>query len=102
MNIFYADYDNRQKPNFRWHLEHGSPVNLFVLFKSPASVFIDGDYVDVEPGTCVFFAKGAIRSYRSRGDGEFVHDFMEFDFESESERATYPFLAFGAPNARNG
>lgn len=85
MRIVLVDADNRQVPEFRLHREKGSDDYLFVLFKSPAKLLVQGSYVSVDKGVCVLFERNCIQSYYGDGDGNFLHDFMHFEPESELE-----------------
>jgi len=85
MKILYANVGNIQKKGFEIHRPEGRGYYLFVLFRSPASVLVDGEYVRADVGDFILFDKHRIQSYRSVGDKEFVHDFMHFDTESDTE-----------------
>lgn len=85
MKISMADTNNLQRKDFKLHREFGSGDYLFVLFKSPSKVLVDGKYIDVNTGNCIFFSKHKIQSYFPVEDTEFLHDFMHFDLENDFE-----------------
>ncbi len=97
MIVNSVDVDNNMSYNFSIHLENGRKQYLFVLFKSPAMLFSDGEYISVGYGVGVFFDKNAIQSYYGVGDVEFVHDFLLFDIETEYERTVFSSIRLGAP-----
>ena len=47
MLITIADVDNLQDCDFKLHREHGREDYLFVLYKSPTMVFVNGEYITV-------------------------------------------------------
>ena len=85
MRITTVDIDNHQPPTFRLHREHGRSDYLFVLFKSPAKVLIQDQYVDVDKGCCVLFGRHMIQSYYPANNTEFIHDFIHFTPNLEYE-----------------
>lgn len=85
MRIVSVDADNRQDPEFRLYRENGSGDYLFVLFKSPAKLLVQGGFVPVDKGVCVLFERNCTQCYYGAGDGSFLHDFMHFEPESELE-----------------
>lgn len=85
MIITAADTDNKQSKDFKLHRKNGREDYLFVLFKSPSQVWVDGSYVDVDKGFCIIFDKHKTQSYFPRKPFEFLHDFMHFDLESDYE-----------------
>ena len=82
MIITAVDVNNKQSPNFKILREGGREDYLFVLFKSPSQVLVNGSYESVDKGMCIFFDKHKIQSYFPRVPFEFVHDYMHFDIES--------------------
>jgi len=97
MIVNSVDVDNNMSHNFSIHLENGRKQYLFVLFKSPAMLFSNGEYIPVGYGVGVFFDKNAIQSYYGVGDVEFVHDFLLFDIETEYERTVFSSIKLGTP-----
>lgn len=85
MKITVADVDNVQDKSFKLHREGGRGDYLFVLFKSPSSVMVDGEYADADYGSFIIFDKYKIQSYFPKDGQRFVHDFMHFDTDSELE-----------------
>lgn len=85
MVITAVDIRNLQPMDFWLHREHGRSDYLFVLFQSPAMVFVEGQYVPVDRGDCILFDKHRIQSYYPCRPHPFLHDFMHFDLESEQE-----------------
>lgn len=85
MIVNHMGVNNKQAENFVLHRPGGSEDYLFVLFKSPSKVFVSGEYVKTNYGDWIIFNKNSIQSYYPT-EGEFLHDFIHFDFESEHER----------------
>jgi len=87
MKIHLMATDSRHSANFVLSREHGTNDYLFILFKSPAMLWVEGKYVSVDYGSCVLFDKHSKQSYFPVSGEEFLHDFMHLDCESEEERA---------------
>ena len=85
--------NSRHPCTFSLNREFGTDDYLFVLFKSPAKLWVNDQYVSVNYGSCVLFDKRAKQSYFPDGEIEFLHDFIHFDFDKEMERA----LLHGVP-----
>ena len=85
MKITVVDVDNVQQRDFKLHREKGRGDYLFVLFKSPARVLVEGEYVPADYGSFVIFDKHKIQSYYPCQGQRFIHDFMHFDLETEEE-----------------
>lgn len=85
MKITVADVDNIQQKDFKLHRETGRADYLFVLFKSPARVLIEGNYIPADYGSFVIFDRHKIQSYHPCQSQRFIHDFMHFDLETEEE-----------------
>lgn len=86
MKITVADVDNIQDISFRLHRPSGRPDYLFVLFKSPAKVMVDGEYIHTDYGSFIIFDKNKTQSYFPCDNQQFIHDFIHFDLESDTER----------------
>ncbi len=97
MKIIALDTNNIQKKSFKLHLPDGKNNYLFVLFKSPASVLVDGVYVNTDGGEFIIFDRNQILSYHPIGGKEFFHDFMHFDTENEIEAAILDDIPKGRP-----
>lgn len=89
MKISFAETDNVQSKSFKHLRQNGSKDYLFVLFKSPAKLLVDGNYVDTDWGSYIIFDKHKIQSYYPNNNSEFVHDFMHFDLESDDEKFVF-------------
>ena len=85
MRITVADVDNVQDKNFKLHRQSGRADYLFVLFKSPAKVLVDGEYVNADYGSFIIFDKYKPQSYFPRDNQLFIHDVIHFDLENDSE-----------------
>ena len=85
MTIADADIFNLQPKNFRNHRENGRMDYLFVHFRSPAQVWVDGVYADVDDGDCIIFDRHKKQSYHPREGLEFLHDYFHFDTETVEE-----------------
>ena len=85
MRITVADVDNVQDKNFKLHRQSGREDYLFVLFKSPAKVMVDGEYIRADYGSFIIFDKHKIQSYFPCDNQQFIHDFIHFDLENHSE-----------------
>ncbi len=89
MKINVLDVNNVQKKGFNLHRENGTHDYLFVLFKSPSKVLIDGKYVNADNGSFIVFDKGKVQSYYCNNDVEFLHDFMHFDLDNDYEKELF-------------
>lgn len=95
MLITLADTDNFQDRNFKTHRPFGRDDYLFVLFKSPAYVFVGGEYVDVDKGDCIIFDKHKIQSYFPKQGLIFCHDFIHFNTENKAEEVLISDIPMG-------
>jgi len=87
-----VNYECRK--SFRCLRKNGLPEkNLFVLFKTPAYVSVDGKFVYTEAGSYCIFEKGAYTEYYSAQD-YFCHDFFHFTYEAY-EKNVFENLSFG-------
>ncbi len=87
-----VNYECRK--SFRCLRKNGLPKkNLFVLFKTPAYVSVDGKFVYIEAGSYCIFEKGAYTEYYSAQD-YFCHDFFHFTYEAY-EKNVFENLSFG-------
>ncbi len=68
--------------NFHFCLENGSKDYLFVLFKSPCTVYTLEGYFEVEPGSFALFDRNVRQEYFC-GKYEFVHDYVRFEPDEE-------------------
>ena len=79
--------------NFVWSFPQGRNDHLFVIFKSPAIITLNGKDIPVNSGDTVLFDKFDPQKYYPT-EGCFVHDFIHFDFDNEYEKtefADYPY-----------
>lgn len=97
MIIDQLGVNNFQNEDFQIHREDGMPDYLFVLFKSPAEVFAEGKYEDVDAGVCICFDKYKIQSYHPKPGISFLHDYLHFDLESDYERMLFSDFPLGVP-----
>ena len=74
--------------SFVWSLPGGRNDYLFVIFKSPATVTLNGRDIPVNTGDTVLFNKFDPQRYYPT-EGSFVHDFIHFDFENEYEKSEF-------------
>ncbi|MBR2474712.1 MAG: helix-turn-helix transcriptional regulator [Clostridia bacterium] len=85
MRVIVADVDNIQDENFKLHRPNGREDYLFVLFKSPSFVMVDGSYISADAGDCIIFDKYKIQSYFPEKGRKFCHDYIHFNTESKAE-----------------
>ena len=85
MIVTLADVDNVQSKDFKLHRPNGRGDYLFVLFKSPSFVIVNGSYTGADEGDCIIFDKYKIQSYFPESGREFCHDFIHFNTESKAE-----------------
>lgn len=85
MRLIALDVDNKQDSDFKLHRPNGRADYLFVLFKSPSRVMVDGEYISADLGSFIIFDKHKIQSYYADGEA-FLHDFVHFDTESDFEK----------------
>jgi len=83
--------DNTQKSDFCHCREGGSGDYLFVLFKSPAVVMVNGKFEPVNYGDCILFGRSDLQHYKPT-EGEFVHDYIHFEFENQYEESVFGIL----------
>lgn len=57
---------------------NGTDDYLFLFFRCPTEVFLDGAYQAVPENTYLLYDKGAPQIYRKR-DGHFINDWIHFD-----------------------
>ncbi len=95
MIITRSDVNNLQQPSFKHFRKTGSEDYLFVLFKSPAHVLINGDYTEVNEGICTVFDKRKIQSYYPLNGTSFLHDYMHFDIETDYEKSVFSEIPLG-------
>ncbi len=88
MRIIAVDVDNEQDADFKLHRPNGRSDYLFVLFKSPSKVMVNGEYVKADKGSFMIFDKHKIQSYLADGT-EFLHDYMHFDLEGDIEQLIF-------------
>ncbi len=88
MRITACDVNNVQSADLKLHRPNGRSDYLFVMFKSPAKVMVNGEYVSVGNGEIILFDKHKIQSYYADGV-EFLHDYMHFDFEDDFEQLIF-------------
>ncbi len=97
MIIRSVDVDSNMSFDFKINLENGRRDYLFVMFKSAAMLWSDGEYISVDNGEGVFFDKNQKQSYYGAADVEFIHDFLLFDAENEYEKALLSSIQWGKP-----
>ena len=97
MIITMADVDNYQGSEFKIHRVNGRPDYLFVHFRSPAMVMVNGTYTKVDKGSCIFFGKHKIQSYFPCKTHTFLHDYIHFDLESNLEEMLFSDIPIGIP-----
>ncbi len=97
MRIVVAETGNVQVPDFRLHRESGRNDYLFVHFRSPAMLLVEGEYIPVDKGVCVFFDKHKIQSYYGCGPDVFFHDYMHFELTDELEEVLFFDIPKGEP-----
>ena len=85
MKVKFMATDSLHSANFYFNREHGTEDYLFVLFKSPAMLWIENDYVEVDNGNCIIFDKKTKQNYYARNEIDFLHDFIHFDTEAQHE-----------------
>lgn len=97
MVITMADVDNIQDKSFKLHRPDGREDYLFVLFKTPSYVMVNGIYERMVNGNCIIFDKYKIQSYFPEIGQEFCHDFIHFNTESKAEEILIHSLPLGIP-----
>jgi AraC family transcriptional regulator of arabinose operon len=60
---------------------NGSGDYLFLFFRCPSEIKINGDYEGIPANTYLLYKKGSPQIYRKR-DGHFVNDWIHFDVDS--------------------
>lgn len=95
MNVIRMQTNMVLPENFVWNFPSGRNDYLFVLFKSPAVVILKNKEYAVDKGDAVLFDKFEPQRYYPT-KGEFVHDFLHFDFESESEKIEFAGIPFSS------
>lgn len=93
MKIIAMLVDMTLPENFVWEKASGDKLHLFVLFKSPAVVTLNNEEIAVDKGDMVLYDKFEYQKYRPT-KGEFVHDFVHFDFDNESEQKEFLSIPF--------
>lgn len=96
MTIGDADIFNKQPETFRLYRENGRSDYLFVHFRSPATVWVEGGYADVEAGDCILFGRHEKQSYHPRKGLCFLHDYLHFDTETMEEEVLVRAIPRGA------
>ena len=86
--------DMRLPEDFVWNFPSGRNDYLFVLFKSPSMLVLEGERIPVDLGDAVLFDKFTPQHYYPI-EGKFVHDFLHFDYESEAEKKEFSLIPFG-------
>ena len=86
MQITLVDVDNIQDKAFKLHRTNGREDYLFVLFKSPAKVMVEGEYVYVDYGAFIIYEKEQLQSYYACNNEKFVHDFLYFNPDTDHEK----------------
>lgn len=89
MKITVADVDNIQDKSFKLHRPSGRAEYLFVLFKSPAKVMVDGEYIRADYGSFIIFDKYKSQSYFPCDNQPLIHDIIQFDLENDSEERIF-------------
>ncbi len=87
MTVADGDVFNEKGETFRLHREHGRSDYLFVLFRSPSRVWVNGTYADAEAGDCILFGRHEKQSYHPRRGFRFLHDYLHFDTETMEEES---------------
>lgn len=87
MRLALLDTDNIQEKNFVLLRQGGTDDYLFVLFKSPATVFSAGEYVSVDRGNWILHDRHAKQHYYPEPGLEFLHDFIHMQPENPMEEA---------------
>ena len=86
MNIKHIYVNDKRNSDFKWYLEGPRSYYLFVLFKTPAMVLIDGFYTETDAGTCVIYDKNTTQGYFPQRNREFVHDYIQLELDKNEEK----------------
>jgi len=86
MNIKHIYVNDKRNADFKWYLAEPRSYYLFVLFKTPVMVLIDGFYMEADAGTCVIYDKNTIQGYFPQKNQEFVHDYIQFELDEKEEK----------------
>jgi len=86
MQINLVDVDNTQDATFKLHRSGGREDYLFILFKSPAKVMVDDEYIYADYGAFMIFEKHQVQSYYACNNEKFVHDFLYFNPDTDHEK----------------
>ena len=92
MRVGHMKTDMTLSETFVWDLPQGRKNYLFVIFKSPSAVEVDGEQIFVENGDGMLFGPGEAQKYYPR-QGNFVHDFVHFEFESNAQAQEFSSIA---------
>lgn len=87
MRLALLDVDNIQEKSFVLLRPNGTDDYLFVLFKSPATVYSAGEYVCVDRGNWILHDIHAKQHYFPNAGLEFLHDFIHLQPENAKEEA---------------
>lgn len=97
MIIAMVGVDTCRDETFKIHRPNGREDYLFVLFKSPSFVMVNGAYAKVDEGDCIIFDKHNIQSYFPESGRKFRHDFIHFNTESKAEEMLLQGILMGVP-----
>jgi AraC family transcriptional regulator of arabinose operon len=87
MKIISVQTNSIQNKNFSIMKSKGREYYLFVLFKSPTMLYLDGEYKRIEAHCGVLFDKHKKQGYYAVENTTFNHDFLLFDTEGDVEEA---------------
>ena len=87
MKFRFMETNCLRDKDFLLYRENGTSDYLFVLFKSNAKVFSEGEFKDVAYGDAVLFDINKIQHYYPVSGEDFLHDFVHFEVETSYENA---------------
>ena len=97
MKIISVQTNSLQRKGFGIKKSKGRDYYLFVLFKSPTMLYIDGEYKKILANTGVFFDKHKMQAYYAVDNTIFNHDFLLFDTENKNEEDVVREIPKGIP-----
>ena len=97
MRIISVASGSTGEKDFRVHFPKGRGCYLYILFRSKTMLFVEGEYIPVQPGTGVFYDKNQFQSYYGCDETEFNHDYVSFDLNSEEEERILSDIPLGKP-----
>ena len=97
MKILHMRQESRHGADFHLHYDQPHSFYLFVRFLVPTVVSLENTPVTVGEGTVIVYDPGAVHDYCPTGDGEFVHDYLQFLPESPEDHRVLAAFPLNTP-----